>query len=471
MIRERILRGEVAVIGLGRSGLSVSLLLRRAGARVYASDAATVDAGTSAKLAAAGVDAKAGGHDLDRVAAAAVVVVSPGVPPAAAPLVRARERNVPVVSEVEVALAFLPSVKCVAVTGTNGKSTVTALVAHLLRALGLDAVAAGNIGTPLSEIALRLTPPQWVALELSSFQLHDTPGVAPVVGVLTNLEPDHLDRYASLEEYYADKMLLFRNADVASQWVINGDDAEVERRTSGIAGTRRRFSLWDDRADAGPLLVRDVAMLAGSDRVATADRGLEYTLFGDAFISISDIPLLGLHNVANTLAAALAVATADPAHRTPDARRRLAAGVRTFRALPHRLELVAEVDGVAWIDDSKATNISSARVAIEAMTRPTVVLLGGKHKNEPYTALLEALLRTATLVIAYGEAAPIIEADLGGLVPLVRLGSSFHDVIACARAAARPGGAVLLSPACSSYDMFKNYEERGDAFKRLATMR
>ncbi|HEY2850380.1 MAG TPA: Mur ligase family protein, partial [Gemmatimonadaceae bacterium] len=186
MIREQILRGEVAVIGLGRSGQSVSLLLRHAGARVYASDAGALDAGTKARLAGAGVDAQGGGHDLDRIAAAAVVVVSPGVPPNAPPLVRARERGVTVVSEVELALAFLPSVKYIAVTGTNGKSTVTALIAHLLRALGLDAVAAGNIGTPLSEIALRVTPPDWVALELSSFQLHDTPSVAPAVGVLTN---------------------------------------------------------------------------------------------------------------------------------------------------------------------------------------------------------------------------------------------------------------------------------------------
>jgi len=189
------------------------------------------------------------------------------------------------------------------------------------------------------------------------------------------------------------------------------------------------------------------------------------------FISAADIPLLGSHNVANTLASALAVAVADSAHRTPEARTRIVEGIRSFRALPHRLEAVAEVDGVLWIDDSKATNVSSAHVAIDAMTRPTVVLLGGKHKHEPYTSLLDSLAAHASLVIAYGEAAPIIEADLAGHVPLVRLGSSFHDVIACARAAARPGGAVLLSPACSSYDMFTNYEERGDTFKRLVTVR
>jgi UDP-N-acetylmuramoylalanine--D-glutamate ligase len=196
-----------------------------------------------------------------------------------------------------------------------------------------------------------------------------------------------------------------------------------------------------------------------------------WQLLGADFVASTEIPLLGAHNIANTLAAALAVAVADAAHATPQARSRLANGVCTFEALPHRLQVVAEVDGVQWIDDSKATNVSSARVAIEAMTRPAVVLLGGKHKNEPYTALLDGLQKHASLVVAYGEAAPIIEADLGGRVPLVRLGSSFHDVMACARAAARPGGAVLLSPACSSYDMFTNYEERGDTFRRLALMR
>lgn len=454
MIREQLLRGEVAVVGLGRSGRSVSRLLRGAGARVYASDSARADPATLATLAGIGVDARDGGHDLERIASAALVVASPGVPPGAAPLARARAGKVPIVSEVEVALMFLPGVKYIAVTGTNGKSTVTALAAHLLCALGLDAVAAGNIGVPLSEIALLAAPPSWIALELSSFQLHDTPGIDPAIGVLTNLEPDHLDRYVSREEYYTDKMRLFANAAAGSIWVTNADDAEVERRTSKLPGLRHRFSMRDAKADAGPSGAADRWQLLGSD-----------------FVSTADIPLLGNHNVANTLAAALAVAAADAGHRTAQAIERLAAGVRTFRALPHRLEVVAEVDDVVWIDDSKATNVSSARVAIEAMTRPTVVLLGGKHKNEPYTSLREGLAKHASLVIAFGEAAPLIEADLAGHVPMVRLGSSFNEVIARARAAARPGGAVLLSPACSSYDMFTDYEQRGDTFRRLATMR
>jgi UDP-N-acetylmuramoylalanine--D-glutamate ligase len=455
VIREQILCGEVAVVGLGRSGEAVSRLLSRAGARVYASDSGEAAPGTVARLAAAGVDARSGAHDLDRIAAATLVVASPGVPPGAAPLARARSSGAAIVSEVEVALAFLPGLKYIAVTGTNGKSTVTALVAHLLQALGLDAAAAGNIGTPLSEIALRVTPPAWVALELSSFQLHDTPSVDPTVGVLTNLAPDHLDRYDSLAAYYADKMRLFARAHASSIWVTNADDAELERRiTAAVPGHRHRFSLRDSRAAAGPAAADDRWQLLGLDFIATAD-----------------IPLIGRHNIANVLAAVLAVAVADAAHQAPGARARLTEGVRTFRALPHRLEVVGEVDGVLWIDDSKATNVSSARVAIDAMTRPAVVLLGGRHKNEPYTSLLDSLERHASLVIAYGDAAPLIEGDLQGHVPLVRLGSSFHDVISCARAAARPGGAVLLAPACSSYDMFSNYEERGETFHRLAMMR
>jgi UDP-N-acetylmuramoylalanine--D-glutamate ligase len=452
VIGELLARGEIAVIGLGRSGGAVSRLLRRAGARVYASDSGDTPtlASEAESLRALGVDAVAGGHDIERIGRAAAVVVSPGVPPDAAPLARARGAGMPTVSEVEVALAFLPATKVIAVTGTNGKSTVTALIDHLLRATGHDAVAAGNIGLALSEIALRETPPAFAAVELSSFQLHDTPSLRPAVGVLTNLAPDHLDRYASVEAYYADKQLLFRNADKASTWVTNADDPEVQRRVALVAGSHLTFSLRQHAASAGPAKSPGRWQLSGQDWIAR-----------------DDIPLLGLHNVANVLAASLAVAAIVPV-KSAESRAALLAGVRSFRALPHRLEVVATRRGITWVNDSKATNVSSARVAIEGMTRPTIVLLGGRHKGEPYTGLLPALRQRAKLVIAYGEAASRIEADLEGRVPLTRLGSSFDEVMAHARAAAVPGDAVLLSPACSSYDMFANYEERGAVFRRLA---
>jgi UDP-N-acetylmuramoylalanine--D-glutamate ligase len=462
-------QGEVAIVGLGASGRAAAELLLRDGVRVYASDASSSDgaARTAAAVGRLGASVETGGHDLARIARAAVVVASPGVPPDAAPLARARAAGVPVVSEIEVGLRYLSSTtRYIAITGTNGKTTTTAMVGHLLRALGLTAVDAGNIGTPLTEIALAAAPPAWVSLEVSSFQLHDTPSIAPAVGVLTNLSPDHLDRYASVEDYYADKALLFANAGESSRWVLNGDDREVERVVRSMprarpAGAPPAASSWPLPGAVAFSLARHAE--AYYDRSADA-----LVVLGAPLLARKDLALFGDHNVANALAASLAVMVADPAHATAAARTRIAAGLRTFTALPHRLESVGDVDGVLWINDSKATNVSSTLVAIDGMTRPTVLLLGGRHKGEPYTALAEPLRRVGRAVIAYGEAGPIVAHDLEGVVPLVRMGSDFESIIASARSLAQPGDVVLLSPACSSYDMFTNYAERGATFRRLA---
>jgi UDP-N-acetylmuramoylalanine--D-glutamate ligase len=453
VIATLLTRGEIAVIGLGRSGKAAARLIAREGGRVYASDASASPAVAlaAAELRSLGIAADAGVHDLARIAKCALVVASPGVPPEAAPLAAARSAGVPIVGEIEVALHALRDVPYIAVTGTNGKSTVTALAAHLLRAAGRETVAAGNIGDALSGIALQPTRPDWVALEISSFQLHDTPGIAPTVGVLTNLSPDHLDRYPYVEAYYADKALLYRNATRKSRWVVNADDTLARDLGAGAKGTRFAFSRSDPRAAAHYDVETDALVLLGAPIIERAS-----------------LPLLGWHNVENVLAALLAVMVADDSLQSPEARATLAAAVKTFRGLPHRLELVAEANGVRWINDSKATNVTSARVAIEAMVQPTVVLLGGKHKGEPYTSLIEPLRAHAKLVIAYGEAEALVARDLAAHVPLERCGSSFEDVMQRARAAARPGDAVLLAPACSSFDMFTNYEARGEAFRQLA---
>jgi UDP-N-acetylmuramoylalanine--D-glutamate ligase len=354
------------------------------------------------------------------------------------------------VSEIEVGIRFLPDLSYIAITGTNGKTTTTSIAGHLLAALGLRASAAGNIGTPITELALSPTPPSWVALEVSSFQLHDTPSINPRVGVLTNLSANHLDRYATVDEYYADKALLFRNATASSNWVTNADDDAVQRMVARVAGMHARFSV---QKSSDAYLDRAQNMLVA---------------LGHPLIRRDELTLLGDHNVANALAAALAVMMADGAHRTHHALNKLRDGLRSFRALEHRIESVGEFDGVTWINDSKSTNVASTVVAMRGMTRPTVLLLGGRHKGEPYTELRSELARTGRAVIAYGEAGPLIERDLEGVVPLVRLGSSFEDVIATARDLAQPGDVVLLSPACSSYDMFDNYEHRGAVFKQLA---
>lgn len=433
---------EVAVIGLGKSGGAAARLLRHHGIAVYASDGGsgpTLD-GQAAILRAAEVAVEVGRHDLDRIGRAVAAIVSPGVPPDAAALQAASAAGVPVLAEAELGLRCLTSSRTLAITGTNGKTTTTALTAHLLVTAGLRAVAAGNIGRPLSAVALEAEPPEWLAVELSSFQLHDMPSLAPTAGVLTNLAPDHLDRYPSLQDYYADKALLFRNATPGSTWITNADDPEVQRMARGVPGAHQQFSVrrsaeaWYDR-EAGQLMLAGVAILPRRELL-----------------------LLGDHNVANALAASLAVRMADVRLEA------VAEGLRSFRALPHRLEPVREVDGVLWINDSKATNIASTEVALNALDRRYVLLLGGRHKGESYQRLAPLLAARCRAVVAYGEAAPLVEGDLGGSVKVVRAGT-LDEVLATARALAEPGDAVLLSPACSSYDMFRNYEERGAEFR------
>jgi len=453
-------QGEFAVIGLARSGIAAVRLLRAVGLSVYASDTSKAEAVRSAgaMLERDGASVELGIHNVQRIAHCSVLVVSPGIPPTAPPIRAARSAGVPVVSEVEVALRLLPALRYIAVTGTNGKTTTTALIGHLLRALGHEAADVGNIGTPVSELALMKTPPTWAALELSSFQLHDTPGLMPDVGVLTTLSPDHLDRYGSVADYYADKKRLFANAEVPSQWVTTADSADVDAVVAGIPGHWHRFSVH--RTDVDGYYHRGSGMLH---------------VFGEPLVARDTFALAGDHNVANALAALLAVMAADPRHRIPSARALLAKAIGTFGALPHRLEPVVDRHEILWLNDSKATNIDSTTVALASMSRPTIVLLGGRHKGESYTALVPELLRTAKAVLAYGEAGALITGDLEA--PLHGRGSvehcasdSFEQVMTRARALAVAGDVVLLSPACSSYDMFNNYEERGREFARLASV-
>lgn len=446
------------MVGLGKSGLAAVTLLRQRQFAVYASDAASSETArmNAAALEAAGADIELGGHDTDRIARAALVVVSPGVPPDAVAVVAAQRGNVEIISEIELALRLMVPIPYIAITGTNGKTTTTALSAHLLRALGHQAIDAGNIGTPLTEVALRTPRPDWIALEMSSFQLHDTPSLSPAVGVLTNLSPDHLDRYSDVDAYYDDKMHLFDNATETSTWVLNGNDPTSLARTRDVVGRRVFFS---------------TSAPAPGAEVPTGYYDREsgnLVVFGERMLRRANLPLLGDHNVANALAAVLAVMSASDAHRTQVARHAIADALQTFRALPHRMELIGEWNGVQWINDSKATNINSTHVAIAGMTRPTILLLGGRHKGEPYTSLEQPIRQHVKRVLAYGEAAEQIEHDLRGIVTVERLGRDFGDVVARARQCAVPGDAVLLSPACSSYDMFKNYEERGSVFRTLA---
>ena len=449
------LDGElIGVLGLARSGLAAARLALRRGARVYASDGGDTPAARAAaeEIRAAGGEAEIGRHDVGKLAECSRIVLSPGIPPGAAILREPALESEAIIAELEFAFEQLDA-PVIAVTGTNGKTTTTALITHLLKACGYDAAVGGNIGTALSEVALSDPQPQVVAVEVSSFQLGRTRRFAPAIGVLTNLAPDHLDWYPTVEEYYADKARLFRNATPETRWVLNGEDDAARSLPGDASGERYYFRI------AGPLLDGERGGYLSADRWLTlrlTEEGEEERLAPAGALRI-----LGPHNVANALAALIAIRLFG----APSAG--LAEALRSFPALPHRMEPVGEHDGVLWVNDSKATNISSTQVALRSIDRPTILLLGGRHKGEPYANLEAEVRERVRGVIAFGEAAELVERDLAGLCPVERVEGSFEDVVRTAGRLAHPGDAVLLSPACSSYDMFSSYEERGERFREL----
>lgn len=448
-----IRQGErIGVLGLARSGVAAARLALSRGAHVYASDFSDNETTRAAAdtVRSMGGDAETGRHDLEKLARCERVVLSPGIPPSA-PVLHAPElAGVPIIPELELAYEELTG-PVVAITGTNGKTTVTALTAHVLRSAGLNAEAGGNIGTALSELALRDPQPDVSVVETSSFQLSGVRSFSPDVGVLTNLAPDHLDWYATIAEYYADKAKLFRNARPESRWVLNAEDAPAAGLPGTAAGDRFYFRVATEPAPA-----ERGGFLAGDGWLT-----LRVTDQEERLLPASDLKILGPHNVANALAAAIVARLVGAG---PDG---IADGLRSFQPMDHRLEPVAEKHGVLWVNDSKATNIASTRVGIRSLDRPTVLLLGGRHKGEPYANLIPDLVGRVRQVVAYGEAAPLIEESLGSTLPVERVTGSFTEVLQRASDLSRPGDAVLLSPACSSYDMFRDYEDRGRQFRKL----
>jgi len=438
---------RVAVLGLGRSGVAAARLVHARGGRVYASD--RVDGPTQREAAEAlraeGIDAEAGRHELDRVLAADLVVTSPGIAPATEIRRAVRDAGVRILAEIEVAWRFLGS-RVVAITGTNGKTTTTALCGHVLRRGGLDAVTAGNIGRPLSDVARQDEQPEWVVVEVSSFQLADIDRFSPDIGVLLNLAPDHLDRYRNVDGYYADKARLFDNASAESRWVLNADEEEVLGLARGAAGEHFLFST-SHAQELGAFVDG-----AGGLRLEIPDRS-------ERWCGVGELRLVGAHNVSNALAAGLAAALAGCAGQD------IGLGLASFAALPHRLQPVAgNGDGILWVNDSKATNVSATSVALRAFDRPLVLIMGGRGKGESYATLIPLLRERVRALVAFGESAPQIVAELGEAVPEVRIEAGIEAVVRAADELACPGDVVLFSPACASFDMFRNYEARGDAF-------
>jgi len=437
---------RVLVVGLARTGEAVSLFAVGYGATVTATDEKDESelAATAKKLRDAGVKLKLGGHPADLLVEKDLIVASPGVPSNVPLLVNARKAGIAVWSEVELAWRFLRG-KLVAITGSNGKTTTTALTAHLLQTAGVETFVGGNIGTPLLAFVESSTDSSVTVAEVSSFQLENIEAFRPDIGVLLNLSPDHLDRHGSFEEYAAAKMRLFSNQLDRDCVVLNADDPAVTKRMP--SGQQVFWFSRQKRVATGTFLCDgQIVFRREGDEVVLAKR--------------HDIPLRGEHNVENVLAACTAayLAGADPVA--------IANGVKTFRGVEHRLEFVAEINGVEFFNDSKATNVDAALKAIEAFPGPLIVILGGKDKGSPYTPLIEPLKQHARTAILIGAAAGKIAADFGDAVPYVHA-ETLDRAVQLAISAAQPGDTVLLAPACSSFDQFENYEQRGHVFKQL----
>jgi UDP-N-acetylmuramoylalanine--D-glutamate ligase len=434
----------VLVVGLARTGLVVSVFAAGYGATVTATDEKpeTELAEAAAKLRAAGVKLELGGHTPATFLEQDLIVLSPGVPAKLPALELARARGIPVWSEIELAWRLLRG-KLVAITGSNGKTTTTALVAHILRTAGIPVLVGGNIGVPLLSLVESSADTSVTVAEISSFQLEAIEAFRPEIGVVLNLTPDHLDRHASFEEYAGAKMRLFENQLDRDAALLNADDPEITKRMPS-----RPHVYWFSRQKrvAEGAFVRDgqIFFRAEGAEVPLARR--------------DQISLRGEHNVENVLAACAAAYLAGAA---PAA---IATGVQTFRGVEHRLEFVGEIGGVTFYNDSKATNVDAALKAIEAFPGPLLVILGGKDKGSPYTPLREPLQGRARLAIFIGAAAEKIAAELAGAVPVEQAGT-LDRAVRLAFERARPGDTVLLAPACSSFDQFENYEQRGRVFK------
>jgi UDP-N-acetylmuramoylalanine--D-glutamate ligase len=399
---------------------------------------------TAAKLRAAGVKLELGGHIPATFVGQDLIVVSPGVSPKLEMIKLARSSGVPVWSEIELAWRFLRG-KLVAITGSNGKTTTTSLVSHILRTAGISTLTGGNIGVPLLSLVESSTDSTISVAEVSSFQLETIEKFRPEVGILLNLTPDHLDRHTSFEEYAAAKMRLFENQLDRDFAVLNADDPEVTKRMP--IGPQ---IVWFSRRKR----VAQGAFLQGNQIMIRHDEA-------DLVVGRRDeISLRGEHNLENVLAACAA------AHLTGAAPADIAAGVKTFRGVEHRLELVGEIGSVEFYNDSKATNVDAALKAIEAFAGPLIVILGGKDKGSPYTPLHEPLRRRARRVILIGAAAEKIASDLGDGLSIFQAGT-LDRAVQAAKEQAQPGDVVLLAPACSSFDQFENYEHRGRVFKEL----
>ncbi|HKU21995.1 MAG TPA: UDP-N-acetylmuramoyl-L-alanine--D-glutamate ligase [Terriglobales bacterium] len=436
---------RVLVVGLGKSGVASALFLKSQGARVTVSDTKSQDElrGEIPKLLDAGVTLETGGHGERTFGGQDLIVVSPGVPVDVPLLEQAREQGIPVIGEIELAARFLKG-RLVAITGSNGKTTTTALTGEVISMGGRESLVGGNIGTAAISLVDQSTDDSYVVLEVSSFQLETIESFHPFIAVVLNITPDHLDRHSTFQAYVDAKARIFENQTGEDFAVLNADDPTCV----GLAGRSKARKIWFSRkkeVEAGAFLRNGTIVWRDGDE--------------REIMPVSEIKLKGAHNLENVLAAVCAgmLTQTEPS--------RIRRAVQEFKAVEHRLEYVATVRGVEFYNDSKATNVDATIKALESFPANIHLILGGKDKGSDYTVLKPLLKERARRVYTIGAAAEKIESHLGGVVEVVRAGT-LEAAVKRAAASAESGDVVLLAPACASFDQFENYEHRGRVFKR-----
>ena len=440
---------RVLVVGLGKSGKSAALFLRDRGARVTVSDSRSAEAlaGEIPALLDAGIMVETGGHGLLTFRRQDLIVVSPGVPCDTPELKQVRAFGLPIIGELELASRFLQG-QIVAITGSNGKTTTTALLGKIFADAGGPTLVGGNIGTPVIDLIAQSTPQTISVLEVSSFQLETVVEFRPHIAVVLNITQDHLDRHGTFENYAAMKARITAQQTAEDFFVLNAED----KPTQMLAARTKAQVFWF----SGRRAIKQGAFVHGESVVFLPREGAR----PEPVMPVAEIPLKGAHNVENVLAAVCAARLGGVSAES------IRASVSSFKAVEHRLEFVATVRGVAFFNDSKATNVDATRKALEAFPGGVHLILGGKDKNSDYTELADLLRARVKTVYTIGSAAEKIERHLAGVVKIVSAGTLDAAVRQAAQLAVA-GDVVLLAPACASFDQFTSYEHRGRVFKEL----
>lgn len=443
---------KILVIGGKKSGVYAALLAKKKGNEVFLSESSSNEEVRELTriLNENGIDYEVGKHSFDRFLKFDFAVLSPGVPMSAPPVVYLKDHGISFIGEMEFAFQNAPGTKVIAVTGTNGKSTTTALTGHLLS--DLNVVTGGNLGTPFSALLLENENPDFAVLETSCFQLETIDKYHPHVSVFLNISENHLDRYASIDEYISVKKRIFTNQTMDDHAVLNFDDVVVRKFISELHSKVWGFSV-SSQTEYGAYLDKDGFLVFSS---GSANRKI---------INKDDIPLIGMHNVKNALAAiSVAMILGVPAES-------IEAKLRTFKGLSHRLEHVRTLDGVSYINDSKSTTPDSTITALEAFDSNVILIAGGSSKNNDFKPLAERLKGKVRLLVLIGATSQeIAEAAKREGFGDYAFASSLYEAVRIARAAAVSGDIVLLSPACASFDMFRDFEDRGDKFKEIVNL-